>query len=377
VTSVRALWFRDLARFPGEVERDYQAARNAARRRYFVPTALLGLLMFDAYLLVDLVLAPEVVPLSAGLRLGVVTPLVLLGLVVRSRRLRSEPASGVDGPFVAATAACVVLVLGVVQHSAPAALGGAYFAGSFVVVVFFVTLLRSDVRRAAVCLLTLLAAFAWGQNLAGSRPSADDLAALLAVVISGFFGLVMAAGVEGGYRARFLAERREAALAVEREELLAALAEAAVRDELTGVYNRRGLMERVPGAHVGVVVLDVDHFKAYNDAFGHLEGDRCLTLVARALAAHARPQDVVARFGGEEFAVLLLDADPADALIAAERLRAAVRDLALPHPARPDGVAVVTVSAGVATGDWTQALAAADTAVYAAKAAGRDTVVPA
>ncbi len=359
------------------LEQEYAQARNAARARWFTPTALLGLACFDAYALVDLALAPQVLALSLALRLGVVTPVVLLGLWWRTRRLRARPAAQVDGPLVTGAAALVVVALALVQHSAPGALGGAYFAGAFIVVVFFGTMLRDDVRWSATCLTTMLAAFAWGQNLVGVDAGTTAVTALLAVAVSGAFGLITTATVERGDRARFTARRRARELAAERERLLAALAEAAVRDELTGLLNRRGLLERAPlNRPVGVLVLDVDHFKTYNDRFGHLQGDRCLALVAAALAAHARPGDSVARWGGEEF-VVLLDGDagealPGDgALAAGERMRAAVRDLALPAG---DG-RVVTVSVGAATGPWDVALAAADEALYAAKAAGRDTVV--
>ncbi|GAA0302111.1 diguanylate cyclase [Kineococcus aurantiacus] len=362
-----------LPRFPElfapDVEREYRVARNAARSRWFTLTAVMGLLLFDAYALVDAVLAPQVLGLSLALRFGLVTPLVLAGLLLRSRRLRAEPASAVDGLVACGTAVLVVASLGVVQHHAPGALGGAYFGGSFVVVVFFVTLLRTDVRWAAGCLTAMLAAFAWGQALVGADSGPVEVAALLAVAVSGLFGLVMAHDVERSERARFTAVRRERALAAEREQLITALAEAAVRDELTGLLNRRGLAERLPAGPVGVLVVDVDHFKQYNDRVGHLQGDRCLASVAAALTAGSRPDDVVARLGGEEFVVVLTDGG--DAAAAGERLRTAVRDLALPHPAG----GVVTVSVGAATGAWEQAFAQADRAVYAAKAAGRDRVV--
>jgi len=368
---------KGLELFEEDLEQEYRCARNRARARYFLPTALLGLLAFDAYALVDAVLAPEVLTLSLLLRLGVVTPLGTAALLVRRWRLGRDPASGVDGPVVAAVAVLVVLTLTAVQLSAPQALSGAYFAGAFVVVVFFGTMLRSDVRQAATALVAMLAAFAWGQAVVDADAAATQVAALLAVAVSGLFGLVMAGSVESSERARFLAERREQRLAVEREQLIAALAEAAVRDELTGLLNRRGLLDRLPGAGatVGVLMIDVDHFKAYNDRFGHLEGDRCLTLVAATLAEQLRPGDVVARFGGEEFAVLLDGADLPDVLAAGERMRAAVRALAHSHPARPDGIDLVTISVGVGVGTWEDALAAADRAVYAAKTAGRDRVL--
>jgi diguanylate cyclase (GGDEF)-like protein len=376
---VRGIRAAGLETFGGELEHAYRCARNRARSRYFVPTALFGLVMFNAYAVVDAALAPQVLGLSLALRLGLVTPVVLSGLVLRHRWLRRDPASGVDGPLVAGAAALMVLVLALLVRSSPEALDEASATGALVVVVFFVTLLRSDVRRAATCLTAMLAAFAWGQALVGGQATPSQLAALLAVAVSGLFGLVMAASVESSERARFLAERREHDTAADRERLIAALADAAVRDELTGLLNRRGLLERRPaeGTRIGVLVVDVDHFKAYNDSFGHLEGDRCLVRVADALATHSRPGDVVARFGGEEFAVLLHGADHQEVLVAGERLRASVRALALAHPSRPDGVGVVTISIGVAVGTWDEALAAADGAVYAAKSAGRDRVLAA
>ncbi|WP_380170975.1 diguanylate cyclase [Kineococcus sp. DHX-1] len=367
--------------FEADLEREFRVVRNASRSRWFVPTALLGLVFFDLYVLIDLALAPQVLALSLGLRLGLVTPVALVGLWLRGRRIAARPGSRVDVPLVAGAASLVVGVLAVVQRSAPGALGGAYFAGALIVVVFFSTLLRNDVRGAVAVLATLVAAFGSGQWFVGSDPVAIQATALLAVAVSGLFGLVLAGTLEESERARFLAERRERRLAAEREELIAALAQAAVRDELTGLLNRRGLLDRVAtqpatAGGAGVLLVDVDHFKELNDRFGHLEGDRCLTLVADALASACRPTDVVARFGGEEFVVVLdgehgQDAGEVDVQLAGERLRAAVRACALPHPRG----GVVTVSVGAARGEWEAALAAADEAVYAAKAAGRDTVV--
>ncbi|NAZ76853.1 diguanylate cyclase, partial [Kineococcus sp. T13] len=379
-----------LAPFAPEVEADYRRARSTARARWFVPTALLGLLLFDAYALVDAVLAPEVLGLSLLLRLGVVTPAVLLGLLLRGARLRAHPGSGVDGPLVAGAALLLVAVLTLVQHRAPEALGGAYFGGAFVVVVFFTTLVRSDARQAALALVSLLAGFAWAQSALAVDPVPTELAGLLAVAVAGLFGLVMAVHVETSERAGFLARRRADALAREREELIEALAAAAERDELTGVLNRRGLASRVPAgeAPLSVLLVDVDRFKGYNDRRGHAAGDECLRRVVGALAAQLRPQDVLARVGGEEFAVLLEEAPALDgslpgaaaggAAAVAERLRAAVEDLRVPHPARPGSpqdAEVVTVSIGVATGVGFEAvLGAADAAMYAAKAGGRNTV---
>lgn len=184
-------------------------------------------------------------------------------------------------------------------------------------------------------------------------------------------------------------ERLEEQVAVA-EDLRAQLAEEAVRDPLTGLHNRRhfdpAAAALVAGAHrapVGLLVLDVDHFKQVNDTHGHATGDRVLVEIAHVLTASARSGDLVARTGGEEFVLVLPGADEGVLAARAEQLRAACAGLRIPVD-DPASAAVVrpTVSIGtaVAPRDGTDApglLAAADRALYAAKAAGRDRVVAA
>jgi diguanylate cyclase (GGDEF)-like protein len=198
-------------------------------------------------------------------------------------------------------------------------------------------------------------------------------------------------------RARERALRRRAeeleTLVAERTRQLreanAQLAELSVTDPLTGLANRRALEAHAEGewrriARAGgclaFVMVDVDHFKAYNDSLGHLAGDECLRRVASALRRLAqRPGDLVARYGGEEFACLFVGLEREQTPAHAERLRATIEELALPHPA--SGVAaVITISLGVAwanpepTTDWRSVLAAADAALYRAKQSGRNRV---
>ena len=155
-------------------------------------------------------------------------------------------------------------------------------------------------------------------------------------------------------------------------------------DGLTGIANRRRFEaalaeERRRAARTGSTLslgmFDVDHFKAYNDTYGHLEGDECLKKVASVLSSHARrPGDVAARYGGEEFALLLPDTDSEGALARVRSAASEIGGLALPHESSP--LRIVTISAGVASaprgkGDL---VLAADQALYAAKAAGRNAV---
>jgi diguanylate cyclase (GGDEF)-like protein len=186
---------------------------------------------------------------------------------------------------------------------------------------------------------------------------------------------------------------RAADLLAKIQEQHAALEHQATTDRLTGLANRR-LMETHfqlearrllrrrmhDGVHarVALVMADVDHFKRYNDTYGHMAGDQCLKAVADALhACAARPGDLACRFGGEEFVLLLPDTDRAGALTVAEAARAAVVRAALPHRASPVAE-VVTVSLGVADADVTESLTlealleAADRALYAAKNRGRN-----
>ncbi|MDJ0749968.1 MAG: diguanylate cyclase [Woeseiaceae bacterium] len=160
-------------------------------------------------------------------------------------------------------------------------------------------------------------------------------------------------------------------------------------DPLTKIANRRefeafekrvwnlGARERVP---VAVVLIDIDHFKGYNDTLGHQAGDNCLKLVAKALEDCAnRPLDLVARYGGEEFVAVLGGAAVADALIVAENMRNAVLDLEMVHPESPEGIVTVSVGAAsvVPTHDEEamSLIKAADEALYHAKGSGRNCVV--
>lgn len=168
------------------------------------------------------------------------------------------------------------------------------------------------------------------------------------------------------------------------EERLFALAHT---DGLTGLLNRRAFDESLErewkrasrdGSQVSLLLLDLDHFKAFNDRYGHPVGDECLRSVSAAVIGAVRATDVVSRYGGEEFAVVLPNTSAEGAVELAERIRSAIVALRLPHDGRPDGADIVTASIGVATaaaGRMPESLVhAADTAMYKAKDAGRNRV---
>jgi diguanylate cyclase (GGDEF)-like protein/PAS domain S-box-containing protein len=171
-------------------------------------------------------------------------------------------------------------------------------------------------------------------------------------------------------RATDVTELKE--IEAEREELLGQVQDMARRDSLTGLPNRRALEEQLPQemartrrslAPLSVAILDIDHFKSYNDTHGHLAGDEVLRASAKAWDSVLRAEDTIVRFGGEEFLVLLPDTEPEQAAEIVERLRERM----------PMGQ---TCSAGLALWDHVESidglLRRADEALYLAKASGRD-----
>lgn len=160
----------------------------------------------------------------------------------------------------------------------------------------------------------------------------------------------------------------------------------AARDGLTDLLNRRSFdhslaaeMRRCgrEGQPLSLLMIDIDHFKRFNDQYGHVQGDQCLKTVASELRNVLRTGDIAARYGGEEFVIVLPNTDRHGAEIVAERSRKIVQDLGIAHPGSPLGV--VTLSIGLSTGHEPDLLpndliASADEALYASKHGGRNRV---
>lgn len=183
---------------------------------------------------------------------------------------------------------------------------------------------------------------------------------------------------------RDITRQKEAEQAL--EFALAELAEQASTDGLTGVANRRRFDEALDqewrraqrsGEPLALLLIDADQFKSYNDRYGHQEGDDCLRMIARTIAASVRrPHDLVARYGGEEFVVILPVTDLEGARRVAEHIRAAVENAEQPHEGNADGVVTVSIGIATTTPDLHHTAAtlieAADQALYAAKRNGRN-----
>jgi diguanylate cyclase (GGDEF)-like protein/PAS domain S-box-containing protein len=176
------------------------------------------------------------------------------------------------------------------------------------------------------------------------------------------------------------------------EEKLSALA---LTDGLTGILNRRAFDEALnsewkrtlrEGSQISLLMLDIDHFKQFNDKYGHQAGDDCLRAVAVAVSGAVRATDVVSRYGGEEITVILPSTSTLGAVETAEKIRSSIEALQIPHEGNPEGGGWLTVSVGVATALARQGgtirmpeslLLAADNAMYKAKHEGRNRVATA
>ncbi len=243
---------------------------------------------------------------------------------------------------------------------------------------------------AAVTLIVLLAAWFGGQRFI-VRPI-QSLAIMASAVGRGDYRVSqIPMNVPEEFRPLQAAIRSMATRLSERENAMKRANEQLGRlaqvDALTGLCNRGSFDAQLVAEHqharesgnpLAVILIDVDHFKAFNDQYGHVAGDACLREVAKAIENMVRGTDFAARYGGEEFVVIGRNMTVEAAIIAAERMRAAVRALGVPHERSPHRC--VTISIGIAStvpsdGELPERLVEeADVALYAAKKQGRDRV---
>lgn len=271
--------------------------------------------------------------------------------------------------------AAILLLAYIMYHAGPAR---AVLTPFYLVAMLFGVLRLNATRMMGLAFLALLAHATMLHFLYLRGPGVNPRAALaefvvLAVVLPWF---AVMSGYVNRLRTRLSDSHRELQHAVER------IGELAIRDELTGAYNRRFLIDALAreqsraerlGTPFAVCLIDIDHFKAINDGFGHAAGDAVLKHFARLVPPELRAVDVYGRFGGEEFLVILPGTDRVGAQACAERVRA--RTEATEFPGAPR----VTVTVGVATYAGKEPvsalLARVDKALYEGKNAGRNRVV--
>lgn len=371
-------------RFPdAAMEASFQDDTEAARVRLMRTGALLGLLLSGGLLCTDWIMVPDRFEAALLTRVLLFAPILCLCAVF----LHRMPAAGREWTSLLNS----VLSAGIHVYlcvSSTDELAGPYLVTLSMIVLFNGGVTRMRFWRALQIDLIILALFA-GAALMIHNPNVPVMVGQALIMVSTtLFTLYNSYGLEHEERANWLMLQHEHQLLERLEHGNKRLDQITRFDPLTEISNRRHFDEFLTqvwmrgardGTSVAVLMMDIDHFKFYNDHYGHPAGDACLKEVAAAMSRSLRrPGDLVARFGGEEFISVLSHTSLSEALAAAERVRAAVWDLARPHAASLTQDRV-TISIGVAcmhanaTGASTiQLLAQADEALYQAKAHGRN-----
>lgn len=380
-------------RFPGTMEHDFQRHGAARRLRHILFSGVLSLLVFNGFLLADWMIARDVFPQAVQVRLGLFTPVALLVMGFAwswsDLVLRRIPMAVVEGMVLVSSVSAAVSVAYIlsITHS----MGSAYYHIGFIVVLTYGNVVqRLRFWYAVATSAAIMAIHLWcALNIVTPEPRLMPAISSL-MLATAFFTLMANHALERDERRRYLFSLRRRHLLQQLDSAHDRLQKISRVDGLTGVFNRHHVQEYLEqtwqraaheGSEIAVVLIDVDHFKKYNDLYGHQAGDTCLQQVAQALkGCLRRPGDVVARYGGEEFIAVLPNTDAAQASQAAERVRRAVQALQLRHGAS-DTERVVTVSVGVASCRATPArdsrtvVEIADQALYRAKHGGRNRMV--
>jgi diguanylate cyclase (GGDEF)-like protein len=361
-------WLRFSPQLEAEFRRTFREdCRPAVRRHLWF--AIIFVIGFS--LLTHMVLEPEVSRKLDTIRFSVFTPVIALGLltVYSKGYARAFPlVSGIGAPIFGCGVAAVAVI---------AAMNGVNLIASVVLVTiyiyFMLGMLFYPALAAAAVVFASYLVFASIYGLSSAVMLVDSGVLLFTNII----GATVCYTLERANRTNFLEEQL--------------LKEVASRDGLTGINNRRAFDEHLariwPQAirdqvPIALLLIDIDHFKAYNDRYGHQMGDECLRRVAECLLRSARrPLDVTARYGGEEFAIVLYDARREHIEEVARRIQSGIEALAIEHLASPLPGKRVTVSIGAACVEPANGrshygfIQLADEALYAAKARGRDKVV--
>ena len=375
--ALKSPWWK--LKLPDGLENVFEAETSLARCRDLTAFGMGVLAFYDLFLLVDLRLIPDIFYDAVLMRLGVVTPLALVMVIV----LRSNPPVALRESMEAAITVVVTASILWLMLASRSPLS-VYHSYGIVLVILFANVVQRI--RFWYAMAASLASFAIYVVAMVKVPGLPTDGRLMAITVLGsviLFTLATSHTLERSTRRNFLLSLRDRQRHDELEEI-------ARRDPLTGLGNRRQLDDtlnalwpraQADGENIALLMLDIDKFKPFNDCYGHLAGDTCLKRVSAVVAAELRgPQDVAARFGGEELVMVLGDMDLSEGIRIAERIRRAIEAVAIPHEASRRGIVTVSigVTAGIPSPELTQHdfLEAADAALYAAKRNGRNQVWP-
>lgn len=373
-------------RFPQTLELRFQQDCAAQRLRALLINGVLVAVFFNWMLVSDWHMVPDVFDQALKLRLFAFTPATiacLALLIFMPSPLLREWSTVLWG--VGATAINLYVCMASQDPYAPS-----YLISFVPIVVFANSVTRMRFYPALVLDAVVLGMYAKGVSAFPELSLPVMIPATLTLISAIVFTLYGCYTLERDERQNWLLHLRESLLLQELEQANAHLDAVSRTDMLTELANRRHFDEylqkvwelaRQDGSEISLMMIDVDHFRAYNERYGHLEGDACLKDIADILKRRLRrPGDLIARFGGEEFIVVLADTPLTTAANAAERVRQGIEGMHRLHATSPTQP-VVTVSIGVSClrpntphASALQLISAADEALYQAKSRGRNRV---
>jgi len=376
------------------MEARFVASRKEARLNHHLISGAVALVIYNVFLLVDPILVPDAVELGWRVRLLYFTPpalLLLVGSTAFKKDVLSLPGWFIDTVVMFTGIGAGISMLYIVACS-QSPLATTYYAG-LIPIVIYGNLVQRFTFMYAAAFSAFTCGMLIGRVLYAGRPPGSfgwemELALVMLVLLITAYTLVMNYRLELEERRRFAGSDRAQGLRDALEASRKAYARLSRLDGLTGLPNRRDFEEhlaqtwrehQITQQALALCLIDVDHFKAYNDRHGHPAGDQCLKLISQAMASAVSGGGAqLARWGGEEFIVLLPWATEASARRLADSLQQAVSGLSLRHEASPSG-ARVSISLGLCLVTPGQAgvtidrtISMADEALYRAKRQGRD-----
>jgi diguanylate cyclase (GGDEF)-like protein len=365
--------------FARRLEHLFERETGVSRTRHLVAVGIMWAATVLLYALLTMeqgLVVPDVLRSAMILRFGVVVPILGAATLAIWRGLspfRRELA------MTLATIMAPASLLAVILISDDSDVSG--LRGALTLILLFITVVVRLRFWFAVVAVTAVVSLAFALPLLLDISNPGNVPLLLATTLITLFANY---GLEREHRLNYLHGLKNRIQSARMGEMVSQLQELSLRDPLTGISNRRWLDAELESLHAiaepfSMILVDVDAFKAFNDRYGHQEGDDCLKRVAAMLRASLRfTTDSVSRVGGEEFAVVLPRTSLEDARITAERMRRAVFDLRIPHDRSPTDK-VVSISAGVSVtagaSPPSEVIAQADAALYRAKAEGRNRVL--
>ncbi|MFH2065251.1 MAG: diguanylate cyclase [Pseudomonadota bacterium] len=373
-------------KFPKKLETFFTALDTPKRRKRYFLLGLSAIILFDLFCIADRFMLPDVYLTAWKIRLGIVTPLMCLFLILIRIKPLYRYMDFFAGFLLLLTSASIVWFLILSQH--PNVVH--YHTGIILIITFGNIVVRIHFRYAFGYSAAILLLYVIGIDHVSQMPVAAAQNSSLVLITAAVISLIGNYQLEGEIRRDFLLTLLQRINTIKLEANNRKLEQLSISDELTGTANRRhfdktferewssAARNRYP---LSLIFLDIDFFKSYNDNYGHQAGDQCLKKIGEALNRNIRrTHDLLARYGGEEFIILLPHTEMEEAFNLSEKIRQSIEHINIKHEFSQIANHI-TVSLGVASAvptpqtDSSYLVEQADAALYQAKNNGRNQVV--